>query len=113
VRSFAVVPIDSGVSAPAPAEIRYQHAVVPALHGGLLGDPTTQRLIRAVLRGRRVDGSGGWAFGADILNAGAAAWQAPSLLPALEPTWRAALEDADADDGGCAALRAEIRRWLD
>jgi hypothetical protein len=111
VRSFAVVPIDSGLSAPAPTEIGYQHAVVPALHGGLLGDQTTQRLIRATLRGRRADGSEVWAFAADVLNAGAAAWQAPSLVPSLEPSWRADLEQ-DAAAGGCAALRAELRRWL-
>lgn len=108
VRSFAVLPVDSGVSAPAPIEIGYRHAVVPAFHGGLLGDGTTQDLIRAVLRGRPADGSGFWSFSADVVNAGAAAWQAPSLVPSLEPSWDAALDDAP-----CRAVRDELRTWLD
>jgi len=108
VPSFAVLPLDSGVAAPAPVEIGYRHAYVPAFHGGLLGDDATQQMIRAVLRGRPADGSGFWAFTADIVNAGAAAWQAPSLVTSLEPGWRAAL-----DDRGCTAVRTALKRWLD
>ncbi|MEX0663648.1 MAG: hypothetical protein WD598_02615 [Acidimicrobiia bacterium] len=108
VRSFVVLPLDSGVSAPAPVEIGFRHAVVPAFHGGLLGDRTTQDLIRAVLRGRSSHGSGFWSFSADVVNAGAAAWQAPSLVLSLEPSW-----DARLDDAPCRAVRDEIRTWLD
>jgi hypothetical protein len=108
VRSFAVLPFDSGVAAPAPLEIGYRHAYVPAFHGGLLGDGGTQEMIRAVLRGRPGDGSGFWAFTADVVNAGAAAWQAPSLVTSLEPGWR-----ADLDDRGCAAVHGALQRWLD
>jgi hypothetical protein len=39
------------------------------------------------------------------VNAGAAAWQAPSLEPSLEPAWHA-------DGNGCRAVRAEMRRYL-
>ena len=113
VRGFAVLPLDSGVGTPAPMDIGYRYAVRPAFHGGLLGDSATQHLIGRVLRGTRVEGSGAegsgvWSFAADAVNFGAAAWQAPSLDTSLEPTW-----DEQLDDAGCAAVRAELRSWLD
>jgi hypothetical protein len=106
IRSFAILPLDSGVSAPAPLDVRMDHAVVPAFHGGLLGDGASAEMLGRVLRGRPVEGSAGWSFVGDVINAGAAAWQAPSLEPSLEPRW----SSVDADD--CPAVRAELRRWL-
>lgn len=108
VRSFAVLPLDAGVGAPAPMEIGYRHAVRPAFHGGLLGDAATQGLIGRVLQGRRAEGSGFWSFAAGVVNAGAAAWQAPSLVASLEPAW-----DTHLDADRCDAVRAELRSWLD
>jgi hypothetical protein len=105
VRSFAVLPLDSGVSVPAPFAIGYRYAVVPAFHGGLLGDATSADLLRHVLLGEHASGSGFWSTVADVVNAGAAAWQAPSLEPSLEPAWHA-------DGNGCRAVRAEMRRYL-
>jgi len=105
VRSYAVLPLDSGVSVPAPFAIGYRYAVVPAFHGGLLGDATSADLLRHVLLGERTAGSGFWATVADVVNAGAAAWQVPSLEPSLEPAWHA-------DGYGCRALRAEMHRYL-
>ena len=55
-RELAVIPLDSGVSAPAPAHVGIPHAVVPAFHGGLLGDHTTAQLIDYVLQGRPARG---------------------------------------------------------
>jgi hypothetical protein len=104
VRSFAVLPLDSGVSAPAPFDIGYRYAVVPAFHGGLLGDGTTQDLIHRVLRGAQAEGSAFWSFAGDVVNAGAAAWQVPSLERALEPRWNTTIDN-------CRAVRAELRRW--
>jgi len=105
--SFAVLPLDSGVAAPAPFDIGYRHAFVPAFHGGLLGDGTTQRMIRAVVDGRRADGSYFWGFTAGAVSYGAAAWQAPSLVTSLETRW-----NADLNDRGCNAVRTNLERWL-
>jgi hypothetical protein len=105
IRSFAILPLDSGVSAPAPLHVRVRHAVVPAFHGGLLGDTTSADLLGRVFRGRRAQGSGAWAFVGDVVNAGAAPWQVPSLESSLESG-----SAIDADD--CPAVRAELRRWL-
>ena len=106
-REFAVVPLDSGVSAPAPVKIGIAHAFVPAFHGGLLGDHTSARLIGQVLAGRAATGSDFWAGAAQVVGSIAAAWQAPSLSPGLEPAWRAL-----PDPGDCVAVRRAMRRWL-
>lgn len=107
VRSFAVLPLDAGVAAPAPTNIAYDHEVVPAFHGGLLGDDTTARHVEQVLAADRVpDGSGLWAALGAGVNALASGWQAPDLEPSVLPEWR------DLPDTDCRAVRAELRRWV-
>ena len=58
VRELAVLPIDSGVSAPSPPHIAIPYTVRPAFHGGLLGDDTTANLVERTLQGTP-DGPGG------------------------------------------------------
>jgi len=107
LRSFAILPLDAGVAAPAPTDIAYHHEVVPAFHGGLLGDDTTARHVEQVLAGNRVpDGSGFWAALGDGVNALASGWQAPDLEPSVLSEWR------DLPDSDCRAVRAELRRWV-
>jgi hypothetical protein len=107
VRSFAVLPLDAGVAAPAPTNIAYDHEVVPAFHGGLLGDDTTARHVEQVLAADRMpDGSGFWAALGKGVNALASGWQAPDLEPGVLPEWR------DLPDSDCRAVRAELRRWV-
>ncbi|MCJ7439712.1 MAG: hypothetical protein MUP97_18390 [Acidimicrobiia bacterium] len=107
VRSFAVLPLDAGVAAPAPTDIAYDHEVVPAFHGGLLGDDTTARHVEQVLAADRVpNGSGFWAALGEGVNALASGWQAPDLEPSVLPEWR------DLPDSDCRAVRAELRRWV-
>ncbi len=107
-REFAVIPLDSGVSVPAPAQVGISHAVVPAFHGGLLGDHAAARLIDDVLAGRPAPGSGGWQTVGGAVGAVAAAWQAPGLVPSLNPAWQHLAPASD-----CGALRGEMRRWID
>jgi hypothetical protein len=107
VRSFAVLPLDSGLGAPAPFDVAIRHAFVPAFHGGLLGDATTAELVGRVLRGEMPVGSAFWLFAGEVVNAGAAAWQVPSLEVSLEPGW------ATRSDDSCRSVRAEMRGWLD
>jgi hypothetical protein len=106
VRSYAVLPVDAGVSAPSPLDVELDHRVVPAFHGGLLGDATTARTIAAVLDGRTVpEGSAFWAAVGDAVNALASPWQVPGLEPSLESSWR-----DQPDAGDCRAVRRELRR---
>jgi hypothetical protein len=107
MREFAVIPLDSGVSAPAPAAIRLPHAVVPAFHGGLLGDATTAQLIDDVLARRPASGSSFWSGAGDVVGALASGWQAPSLERGLEPSWRTLPSPSD-----CTGVRAALRQWL-
>ena len=107
-RELAVIPLDSGVSVPAPAHLGIPHVVVPAFHGGLLGDHTTARLIDDVLQGRRTSGSGVWAALGGAVGAIAAPWQAPGLVPSLEPAWHDL-----ASPSNCAAVRGAMTRWID
>ena len=107
VRELAILPLDSGVSAPAPVEVQIAHAWVPAFHGGLLGDGTTAELVGRVLRGDPASGSGTWSTVSDVVNAGASAWQAPSLQQTLERTWASLPEPDD-----CAAARRELQQWV-
>lgn len=107
IRSFAVLPLDAGVAAPAPADIAYDHEVVPAFHGGLLGDDSTARHVERVLAGGRTpEGSGFWAAVGDGVGALASGWQAPDLEPSLLSEWR------DLPDARCRAVRAELRQWV-
>jgi hypothetical protein len=103
VRELAVLPLDSGVSAP-PVDIGVPYAVVPAFHGGLLGDATSARLVRRTVRARSVDPSDFWDGVGDVVAAGAAAWQVPDLEQSINPQWAALPAKR------CAAVRAELRR---
>jgi pimeloyl-ACP methyl ester carboxylesterase len=105
IRSYAVLPVDEGVAAPAPIDVGYDHQSVGAFHGGLLGDATTAEAIQAVLAGKEPNaGSSFWQAAADTLSATAAAWQAPSLGPDLEPAWH------DQPTTSCADIRATLQQ---
>ena len=109
VRTYAVLPIDAGVAAPAPGTVDVAHEVVPAFHGGLLGDRTTARHVEQVLEGVSMPhGSSSWQTIGDGVAAIAAPWQAPDLEPAVLPVWR------DLPVGpNCRAVRASLTRWVD
>ena len=52
VHQLAVLPLDTGVSAPAPTSFRFPYTVVPAFHGGMLDDQTTATLVTRLIAGR-------------------------------------------------------------
>ena len=79
VRELAVLPIDSGVSAPSPPQIGFPYTVRPAFHCGLLGDSTTADLVTRTLQGEAVPTSGFWRFAEKVVQAGASPWQVPNL----------------------------------
>ncbi|MFO7591354.1 MAG: hypothetical protein R6X23_10745 [Acidimicrobiia bacterium] len=109
VRGYAVLPIDAGVAAPAPADVAYPYEVVPAFHGGLLGDATTARHVEQVLAGRDApDGSGSWRAIGDGVGALAAPWQAPDLEPSLREEWRDLPEAPH-----CASVHRSLGSWVD
>jgi hypothetical protein len=107
VRELAVLPLDSALAAPAPTTVRIPYTVRPAVHGGLLGDGTTARLVQRTLLGRPVDTSSAWKHVERALQASASPWQTPSLVQHLAPRWRGLPEPDD-----CAGVRRALRSWL-
>lgn len=107
VRELAVLPLDTGVSAPAPQVVGVPHTVVPAFHGGMLDDASTAAIVRDVVAGRSVPRDDGWAFAEDVIQAGASAWQVPQLTTSINRAWHGAPAPTD-----CRAIRAHLRHAL-
>lgn len=107
VRQAAVVPLDTGVSAPAPRVIGIPFTVVPGFHGGMLDDASTARVVATVVGGGEVEDHAGWSLTEDVIQAGASAWQVPPLAVDLNEAW---VGEPDGHD--CAAVRAHLRVWL-
>lgn len=107
VRQLAVLPLDSGLSAPGPADLQIPYTVRPSIHGGLLGDGRTKELVEAMVTGRRVSTSGFWRFAEQVVQAGASPWQVPDLGREVNGAW-----DGVPDRSQCRAIRAHMRAWL-
>jgi hypothetical protein len=107
VRQAAVLPLDTGVSAPAPRSLGIPFTVVPAFHGGMLDDTTTASVVGEVIAGRPLTTDDGWSWAEDVIQAGASAWQVPGLVSDVNPAWD---HDPSADD--CPAIRSNLRAWL-
>jgi hypothetical protein len=107
VREAAVLPLDTGVSAPAPRALGIPYTVVPAFHGGMLDDATTASVVAQVIAGRPLAGDSGWSWAEDLIQAGASAWQVPGLSSSVNDAWSHAPR---ADD--CPAIRAHLRSWI-
>ncbi|HXY92789.1 MAG TPA: hypothetical protein VEP49_09960 [Acidimicrobiia bacterium] len=105
VRQLAVLPLDTGVSAPSPESIGIPYTVVPAFHGGMLDSGSTAAIVTRVVAGERVDRDDGWSFAEDVISAGASAWQVPQLPTSVNAAWSGA-----PDPGNCAAIRAHLER---
>jgi hypothetical protein len=104
VHQAAVLPLDTGVSAPAPRRIGIPFTVVPGFHGGMLDDASTAAVVERVLEGRPVREHDGWSLTEGVIQAGASAWQVPALAADVNEAW--AREPADGD---CAAVRRHLQ----
>ena len=98
VRQLAVLPLDTGVSAPAPEGIGIPYTVVPAFHGGMLDDERTASVVARVVSGEHVATDTGWSVAEDVIQAGASAWQVPQLTVGINAAW-----SHEPDPGDCRA----------
>ena len=105
VHEIAVLPLDSGVSAPAPQTIGVRYTVIPAFHGGMLDDASTAAIVRRVVAGRAVPRDEGWTLAEEVIQAGASAWQVPQLSTSINDAWHGAPSSGD-----CRAIRAHLER---
>jgi hypothetical protein len=83
MRWLAVVPLADAVTLPEcglPSGV----IVVPAFHGGLLGDPTVLPMVSAFLSGRNVTATddGQMREAAELITGASAAWRMPDTSPA-------------------------------
>jgi hypothetical protein len=104
VSQLALFPLADAVSSPHPSAVEIRDSVVPAFHGGLLGDTTVRHSVALALREGRLPSLGIWQSTERVVSVLSAAWQAP-VLP-LTTGW-----DLHRTPG-CGAARARIRSWV-
>lgn len=111
VRQLVVMPLADAVAAPTNGSLTLPSIVVPAFHGGMLGDPTAQEAISQALSGS-LPPSSAWSVAEDIIRPAAAAWQVPNLQASLNPAWE--LGGSEGGDGlpSCEQIRAQLSTRL-
>ena len=78
LRWMAVVPLADSLTMPS-CQLPSNTLVVPALHGGLLGNTEVQRAVRSFLGGASVRAQPPLQDAAEIVSQAAAAWRMPEL----------------------------------
>ena len=81
LRWLAVIPLADAVTLPV-CDLPSNVIVVPAMHGGLFGDPGVEGMIERFLSDRRVAGPEDMRDAAEVIAAAAAAWRMPVIGPA-------------------------------
>lgn len=107
VHQLAVLPLDTGVSAPAPDSLAIPYTVVPAFHGGMLDDETTATLVTRMVAGKHVASDAGWSLAEEVIQAGTSAWQVPQLTSGINASWSHA-----PDPDNCHAIRAYLQHEM-
>jgi hypothetical protein len=81
LRWLAVVPLADALTLPVctlPPDV----VVVPAFHGGLLGDGTVLPMVSEFLEGQQVSGTSDMREAAEVITGAAAAWRMPDIRSA-------------------------------
>jgi hypothetical protein len=84
LRWLELVPLADAVTLPA-CHLPPDLLVVPALHGALLDDPVSLRMVRDFLTHRPVSGTAGLRTTAEIVAAAASAWRIPLVTTPSPP----------------------------
>jgi hypothetical protein len=79
-RWLAVVPLADAVTLPV-CNLPQNVLVVPAFHGGLLGDPPVLQTVSSFLNGHEVAGPQEMRDAAEVVTSAAAAWRMPERSP--------------------------------
>jgi hypothetical protein len=85
LRWIAVVPLADSLTLPACSSLPAAAVVVPGLHGGLLGTPAVQQIVRSFLTGRSIPDRPSLRDAAEIVAQAAAAWRMPELVTPSPP----------------------------
>src|SRR5262249_10488709 len=105
LRWLELVPLADAVTLPA-CSLPSNVLVVPALHGALLDNPVSLRMVRDFLTERPVRGASGLRTTAEIVAAAASAWRIPQATTPSPPGRRCgAVCGGAGDDGRCVGQR--------
>lgn len=77
LHEFAFLPLADATSSTPAAHINLPYVVVPAFHGGLLGDRVVRQEVGTVLEGRALSGSAVLDAAEHLVSDASAAWQVP------------------------------------
>jgi hypothetical protein len=107
IRRLVVLPLTSGLSGADPDMLPERTVVVPAVHGGLMGNAAARTaVVRAIEN--HPPRSGAWQPVAEGIFLASAPWQVPDLPRDLNPAW----PQGPKTGTDCARTVAAARRWL-
>jgi hypothetical protein len=112
VRQYAVLPLADAVASGNAKPLGIPTAVVPAFHGGLLGDPNADAMIQDVLGGGSPSDSSLLSVAERIIGPASSAWQVPELPLSINSAWS---QPTGPDSGGvpsCSSIRTELASQL-
>jgi hypothetical protein len=112
VHQLALFPLADAVAAPHPSMIGMPTGVVPAFHGGLLGEPSVQATVTGYLDDGQPPKAAAWPVAELLVRAGSSAWQVPELPLPLNPAWRELPGEPSGADPSCGQIAAALRRWI-
>jgi len=85
VQQFLLLPLADATVVPPKEGLPFPSAVVPAFHGGLLEDPSTDKVISQVLSGGPLERDVPLHLAEQAISYAAGAWQVPSLVTSQYP----------------------------
>jgi alpha-beta hydrolase superfamily lysophospholipase len=114
VRQYAVLPLADAVASGNAKPLGIPTAVVPAFHGGLLGDPTADAMIQDVLGGGTPSNSGLWSVAERVIGPASSAWQVPDLPLSINSAWSQPTSPNSVGGGApsCSSIRTELAGQL-
>ena len=86
--------------------------MVPAFHGGLLGDPTADAVIQRVLGGGQPSDSSLWSLAEQVIGPASSAWQVPELPLSLNKAWSGGGGSVPGRSVDCSAIRTQLASQL-
>ena len=88
IRQFALLPLADATVVPAAEKLSFPSVVLPAFHGGLIDNPSGEKVLSKVLSNRPVSEDQVLQLADEAISYAASGWQVPSLArsdyPAVE-----------------------------
>jgi hypothetical protein len=114
VRQYALLPLADAVASGNAKPLGIPTAVVPAFHGGLLGDPTADAMIQDVLGGGTPSDSSLLSVAEQVIGPASSAWQVPDLPLSINGAWPQPTGPNSVGNGApsCSSIRTELAGQL-